>query len=148
MAAASATLITQLFCVKKEEIRMVQNTSHTSVIYPAHVASLKKAWTYTTGDAIESSPAVIGGVVYIGSHDHHLYALEASTGTKRWSYKTNGAIYATQPLWMTLCMSVRLMQRSMPLKPARARCCGATPHVIPLSPPPSSSVVSCTSVRL
>jgi len=53
---------------------MVQNTPNNNVIYPANVASLKRAWTYRTGEAIESSPAIADGVVYIGSNDHNLYA--------------------------------------------------------------------------
>src|SRR5947209_1830258 len=74
---------------------MVQNTPNNTVIYPANVASLQRAWTYRTGDAIESSPMVVSEVVYIGSRDHHLYALDARTGKKLWSYMTGGAIYAT-----------------------------------------------------
>ena len=60
---------------------MTQNTPPSQVIYPANVSRLKKAWIYTTRDAIESSPVVAGGNVYIGSKDHTLYALEARTGT-------------------------------------------------------------------
>jgi len=33
---------------------MAQNIPPSPVIYPANVSSLKMAWTYTTGDAIES----------------------------------------------------------------------------------------------
>jgi PGF-CTERM protein len=35
-----------------------------------------------------SSPAVVNGVVYVGSDDNNLYALNASTGAKLWSYRT------------------------------------------------------------
>src|SRR2546421_10590935 len=75
---------------------MTQNTPASQVIYPANVPSLKKAWTYTTGDAIESSPVVAGGIVYIGSKDHTLYALDARAGAGIWSFTTGGAIYSTQ----------------------------------------------------
>ena len=51
---------------------MAQNIPPSKVIYPANVARLRRAWTYTTGDAIESSPVVVGGVVYIGSRDQQL----------------------------------------------------------------------------
>ncbi len=37
-------------------------------------------WTVTTGDQVQSSPAVANGVVYVGSNDHKLYAYDA-TGT-------------------------------------------------------------------
>ena len=53
---------------------MAQNIPPRKVIYPANVAGLRRAWTSTTGAAIESSPVVVGGVVYVGSNDHSLYA--------------------------------------------------------------------------
>jgi outer membrane protein assembly factor BamB len=34
-------------------------------------------WKYKTGGPITSSPAVLEGIVYIGSFDHTLYALKA-----------------------------------------------------------------------
>ena len=43
-----------------------------------------------TGAFVESSPAVVNGVVYIGSDDGNLYALNASTGQKMWSFSTGG----------------------------------------------------------
>src|SRR5437764_12454022 len=33
--------------------------------------------------------------VYIGSKDHNVYALNAKTGAKLWSYTTGGAIYSS-----------------------------------------------------
>lgn len=35
-----------------------------------------------------SSPAVANGVVYIGNRDERVYALDATDGTKCWSYPT------------------------------------------------------------
>jgi outer membrane protein assembly factor BamB len=37
---------------------------------------------------VDSSPAVANGVVYVGSADGKVYALNASTGAKLWSYTT------------------------------------------------------------
>ena len=46
-----------------------------------HVYALTPAgklkWSYVTGDVVESTPAVYGGVVYVGSKDGVLYALNA-----------------------------------------------------------------------
>jgi uncharacterized repeat protein (TIGR01451 family) len=53
-----------------------------------NVGSLARKWTYATGAFVESSPAVVSGVVYIGSDDGNLYALNASTGQKLWSFST------------------------------------------------------------
>ncbi len=45
-------------------------------------------WSFSAGDAIHSSPAVVNGVVYFGSRDHYLYALDAETGQQIWSFET------------------------------------------------------------
>ncbi|HYK34306.1 PQQ-binding-like beta-propeller repeat protein, partial [Alloacidobacterium sp.] len=42
------------------------------------------------GSGAESSPAIVNGVVYFGSDDSNVYALNASTGAKLWSYATDG----------------------------------------------------------
>ena len=47
-----------------------------------------KLWNYTTGGVVFSSPAVVGGVVYIGSTDNNVYALNATDGAKLWNYTT------------------------------------------------------------
>ena len=39
-----------------------------------------------------SSPAVVNGVVYFGSDDGNVYALNASTGAKLWSYATGDGV--------------------------------------------------------
>ena len=38
-------------------------------------------WSYTTGGGVASSPAVAGGIVYAGSYDGKVYALDASAAT-------------------------------------------------------------------
>ena len=50
-------------------------------------------WNYTTGNSIDySSPAVVNGVVYVGSTDDYVYALNAATGGYIWSYKTGSSV--------------------------------------------------------
>lgn len=49
-------------------------------------------WTFTTGEAIKSSPVIASGVVYVGSNDSHLYAINLADKTQRWKYKTDGPI--------------------------------------------------------
>lgn len=46
-------------------------------------------------DVFLSSPAVSDGVVYIGSGDHHVYALDARTGRLRWRYATGNVVHAS-----------------------------------------------------
>ena len=45
-------------------------------------------WNYTTGGDVASSPAVAEGVVFVGSYDKKVYALDASSGALLWSYTT------------------------------------------------------------
>lgn len=49
-------------------------------------------WTFETGGEIYSSPTVVGGLLYIGSSDSNLYALDARTGNEQWRYSTGGAV--------------------------------------------------------
>ena len=42
------------------------------------------AWTFTTGGAVESSPVIANGKLYVGSHDLNLYCLDAYTGKLYW----------------------------------------------------------------
>ena len=63
------------------------------VLSPSRVGNLALDWKYTTGDVIEhSSPAVANGVVYVGSFDFNVYALNASSGVKLWSYTTGNKV--------------------------------------------------------
>ena len=41
---------------------------------------LDERWAFKTGDSIEGSPAIVGGIVYVASMDKHLYALDLTTG--------------------------------------------------------------------
>jgi outer membrane protein assembly factor BamB len=50
-------------------------------------------WRFETSDDVASSPAVVDGVVYVGSNDGYLYALDAATGDRRWRFKTAGPVY-------------------------------------------------------
>jgi outer membrane protein assembly factor BamB len=49
-------------------------------------------WKFQTGAGIFSSPAVLGGVVYVGSLDTNFYAIDAESGAERWRFRTDGPI--------------------------------------------------------
>ena len=58
-----------------------------------NVRQLQLKWSYTTGAPVDfSSPAVVNDVVYIGSDDDNVYALDSGTGTLLWSYPTGGPV--------------------------------------------------------
>jgi eukaryotic-like serine/threonine-protein kinase len=53
------------------------------------------SWTghsFTGEYAIYSSPAVVGGTLYVGSLDDNVYALNATNGDKLWNYTTGGEV--------------------------------------------------------
>ena len=49
-------------------------------------------WTFKTGAAVRSSPAVSGGRVFFGSDDMSVHAIDLAKGTRIWDFKTEGAI--------------------------------------------------------
>lgn len=53
---------------------------------------LTEEWVYKTGAGVFSSPALVDGVVYIGSNDGNVYALNASDGSERWVYQTEDRV--------------------------------------------------------
>ena len=55
-------------------------------------------WTFETGDKVYSSPLVAEGVLYIGSNDSVLYALDAGSGAEIWRYPTRGPITSSPAL--------------------------------------------------
>lgn len=42
-----------------------------------------------------SSPAVVAGVVYFGSGDGNIYAVDAAAGTQKWRFKTGDVVHAS-----------------------------------------------------
>ena len=49
-------------------------------------------WAFATGGPIHSSPAVAGGIVYFGSQDSTLYALDSATGSLIWQFHAESLI--------------------------------------------------------
>jgi len=52
-------------------------------------------WTFRTAGAIRSSPAVAGDLVFVGSADGHLYAVDRSTGRERWRFDAASPILSS-----------------------------------------------------
>ncbi|WP_327267106.1 serine/threonine-protein kinase (plasmid) [Streptomyces sp. NBC_01232] len=52
-------------------------------------------WRWWGGCVIEPRPSVAGGLVYVGSHDSKLYALDADAPVERWSFTTGGSVYSS-----------------------------------------------------
>jgi len=54
-------------------------------------------WSFACGGEVRSSPAVAGGLLFVGSYDGNLYALNTQRGEPLWKYATQGGI-ASSPL--------------------------------------------------
>lgn len=46
---------------------------------------LSLVWRFKTEDQVKSSPAIVNGIVYVGSSDKHIYAIDVNTGEQAWS---------------------------------------------------------------
>jgi RNA polymerase sigma factor (sigma-70 family) len=63
------------------------NPSQTGIATTALPDQLDILWKFTTKDSIEGTAAIVGGVVYVGCLDDHLYALDLKTGQQKWKLK-------------------------------------------------------------
>src|SRR6187402_2029403 len=64
------------------------------------LAGLK--WAFKTNGKIFSSPIVHDGVVYIGSEDGNLYAIDEKTGKTHWKFKTGGAVHSSPAVFKNI----------------------------------------------
>src|SRR5439155_14120275 len=55
-----------------------------TILGPSTVQGLQLDWSAPLGGVIVSSPAVVGGVLYIGTLRGHAAAIDAATGTVLW----------------------------------------------------------------
>ena len=51
-----------------------------------------RLWSFVTQGWVSAAPAVADGVVYVGSNDHRVYALDAATGSELWSFATGDVV--------------------------------------------------------
>ena len=68
------------------------NQALTGVSQSSVPQTLKQLWTYEAGDSIESSAAIVGGTVFVGSQKGELVALNLANGAVYWKYTTGAPI--------------------------------------------------------
>ena len=69
------------------------DSQHTGVYAGEGVTKLRGVrWSFHTDGAVFSSPAVAGGIVYFGSTDQNLYAIDAASGTLKWKFHTQSRV--------------------------------------------------------
>ena len=59
-----------------------------SPINPETVATLVPAWVLDTAKPVTATPVVVDGVVYVGSWEQAMYALDAETGAVLWRHQS------------------------------------------------------------
>ena len=52
-------------------------------------------WRYPTAGWVVNAPTIADGVVFVGSDDNHVYALDAETGELLWRFETGDVIRST-----------------------------------------------------
>jgi outer membrane protein assembly factor BamB len=60
-------------------------------VYALDAGTGQERWHVDAGP-VRSSPAVVAGIVYVGSDDGNLYALDAATGAEQWRFGTGGPV--------------------------------------------------------
>jgi outer membrane protein assembly factor BamB len=73
----------------------LHDNPYENVLGVGNVPSLGIVWTGPTGSWLRSSPAVAGGVVYVGCADFNLYAFNATNGRLLWKAPTGNKITST-----------------------------------------------------
>lgn len=69
-----------------------------NVLNVSNVGGMQLLWDVDLNGATQSAPAVVDGVVYMGSGDSKVYALDAATGKTIWSTATGSQIVGSSPL--------------------------------------------------
>jgi len=69
------------------------NPQHTGVYDDGGIRPTNNVmWAYQTNDSMYSSPTISGDVLYIGSKDKNVYAINATNGDEIWHYATGSRI--------------------------------------------------------
>ena len=71
---------------------MFRHDAKRSSIGQGGPSNLSIAWKFPTNGAVMSSPSVVDGIVYFGSQDKNIYAVNALSGSLIWKFTTLDAI--------------------------------------------------------
>lgn len=82
----------QLDCTAAETAMFRSDPAHSGYYDSATPQNLEMRWTFQTPEPIVSSPTVADGVVYVGSSDNFLYAIDAMTGRQQWKFDAHGNV--------------------------------------------------------
>jgi outer membrane protein assembly factor BamB len=92
LSASASFLVNTDWATMHDDLTRSGLNPYENVLSSGNVSGLTKAWSFATGSFVDSSAAEVDGVVYIGSEDFSLYALNATTGALLWSFPTGGFV--------------------------------------------------------
>ncbi len=93
MKAACFLLLAALAVGAHAQTQFRADPAHTGVQPgPAPQRFTRVKWSFPTGERIVSTPALHDGVLFFGSDDGNLYAVEAASGRERWRVRTGGPV--------------------------------------------------------
>ena len=72
-----------------------QDPLHNGFVQDGTLGEPQMRWATLLGESVDSSPAVADGVVYVGTSEGALCALDAEDGGELWRYETGGAIVSS-----------------------------------------------------
>jgi eukaryotic-like serine/threonine-protein kinase len=79
--------------VRAQDTSMFRNDSAHCGNYAGGLTQLHGVkWTFHTHGEVTSSPAIVQGVVYVGSNDGNLYAIDRQKGSLIWKFPTEARI--------------------------------------------------------
>jgi outer membrane protein assembly factor BamB len=85
-----------IFCqlASAQETSMFRNgPDHSGIYEGGGLQALKGVkWAFRTKGEVVSSPAIVNGVVYVGSNDGSLYAIGQETGAEKWKFATGARV--------------------------------------------------------
>jgi len=86
-------LLLPVFVQAKDSQSFRGDVNHPGIYDEAPVTKFTQLkWKFQTKGIVVSSPALVGDTLYIGSADHLLYAIDASTGKQKWAFKTGSGV--------------------------------------------------------
>jgi outer membrane protein assembly factor BamB len=96
LLSSTLTLIFAALCCApgySQSASMFRNDPQHSGIYVGGVTALHGfKWKFHTMGEVNSSPAVVNGLVFFGSNDGSLYAVDAASGVRKWAFASKSRI--------------------------------------------------------
>jgi outer membrane protein assembly factor BamB len=95
----AATVFSMVSTMADAQTAMFRNGPEHLGVYDGPAPTLQTLlWKFKTGGRVISSPLVVGDVIYVGSTDGSLYAINRADGTQRWKFDSKGPISSSPAL--------------------------------------------------